>query len=108
MDRIRIRSQTGRPEPASPVYRALSTANRLANLVRGDVVARRLPVDVPFCLETFTQRSRYLVPPGQQSISRKTTALRPRAAVSLPLRVVGRKGVVETRTNQRMAPRAIG
>ena len=34
MEGIRIQSQTGRSEPASAVHRAVSTADRLANLVR--------------------------------------------------------------------------
>src|ERR1700730_17019238 len=108
MERIRIRSQTRRSKSAPPVHCPVSTADRLANLVRGDGFSRRLPVDVPFCLETFAQRSGYIVAPGQQSVSRQTAALHSCTIVSLPIRAAGRERLVAARTDHRMAARFIG
>src|SRR6266545_1700967 len=42
MEGIRIQSQAGESRPATAVRRAVSTANRLANLVRGHGMTRRL------------------------------------------------------------------
>src|SRR5947209_20238514 len=100
MERIRVCRETGRPHPASLFYRALPTADRLANLVRGHGVARQLPVDTSFCLEALTQRSGYIVTPGEQSVSGQTAALYSRPALSVSVRAAWRKGLVETRADQ--------
>src|SRR2546421_6551715 len=107
MEGVRVRSEAGRSQSASAVYRAISTANRLANLVRGHGVTRRLPVDIPFCLETFAQRSGYIVTPGQQSLSRQTAALHSRTPLSVSVRAAERRSLVEARADQRMAAGAL-
>src|SRR6266508_6158169 len=102
MEGIRVQSQARRSESQTAVRRAVSTADRLANLVRCDGFARRLSVDAAFCLETSAQQSRYTLAPGEQSFPRRAASLHPRAAVSLSIRANWRESVVETRTNRRM------
>src|SRR5205823_11986657 len=99
MEGIRIQSQAGESRPATAVYCAVSTANRLANLVRGHGVTRRIPMDTAFRLVTFAQRSRHALAPGQQSVSHRAASLHSRAAVSLSFRADWRSGLVEARTN---------
>src|SRR5947208_1739898 len=81
---------------------ALPTPDGLANLVRRDGFASRLPMDATFCLETSAQRSRHTLAPGEQSLSGRAASLRSRGALSLPLRADWRCTVVETGTNRRM------
>src|ERR1700719_16916 len=99
MEGIRIQGQTRRPQPATAVYCAVSTANRLANLVRSDGVPRRISMDTAFRLETLAQRSRHALTPGQQSISQRAATLYPRATLSLPICAAERPRLVETRIN---------
>src|SRR5260370_29619944 len=99
MEGIRICRETGRSGPASVVYRSVSTEHRLANLVRRHGFSWRLPVDVSLYLETFAQRSRYVVVAREQSIPGQTAALRSRATLSLPFRAAWRERLVETRIN---------
>src|SRR5207253_11229031 len=106
MEGIRLPSQAGRSKPPAAVRRAVSTADRLANLVRSDGVARGISLDAAFCLETSAQRSRHALAPGEQSLSRRAASLHPRAALSLSVHSAWRERMVETRTNQRMAARA--
>src|SRR6266566_9670663 len=100
MEGVPVQSQAGGSRPPSAVRRAVSTANRLANLVRGHGVTCRIPVDTAFHLEASAQRSRYALAPGQQSISQCAAALHPRAVVSLRVRTARRQSMVETRTNR--------
>src|SRR5947207_15326519 len=104
---IRIQGQTGRSQPASAVCRAVSTADRLANLVRCNGVSGRISMDAAFRLETFAQRSRHALAPGQQSVSHRAASLHSRAAVSLSFRADWRSGMVETGTSWRMAAGAL-
>ena len=72
--------QARRSAPAAGDRRAVSAAARLADLVRGDGHAARVPVDGALCLEAPAQRSRHAEPAGEQSVSRRAAALRARGA----------------------------
>src|SRR5436305_15170473 len=108
MERIRICGQARRSQPASAVYRAISAADRLANLVCGNGNTVGLSVDTAFCLETFAQRPRYGVAPGERSVSRQSAALRSRAIVSLSVCAAGRARLVAARTSRGMATALLG
>jgi hypothetical protein len=83
MEGIRVQGQTGRSHATAAVHCALSIAHRLANLVCRHGLARGIPVDFAFRLETFAQRPRHALPPRQQSISGDAAALRASPALSL-------------------------
>src|SRR4030095_15528095 len=108
MEGIRIRRQAGRPRPSSAIYRTVSTADRLANLVRGHGESPRIPVDAAFCLETFAQRPRHVVGAREQSISRSAAHLRARAALSLSLCAAWRERLVASRVSRRMVAAILG
>src|SRR5207237_4273795 len=64
-------------------------------------------VDASFRLETSQERSRHTLAPGWQPFPQLAAAFHPRAALSLPIRAAGRAGLVETRTDRRMAARSL-
>src|SRR5690242_598177 len=103
MEGIRVPSQAGRSESAAAVRRAVSTAHRLANLVRGDGVARGISLDAAICLETSAQRSRHALASDEQSLSGRAASLHSRPTLSLSVRAGWRPSMVETRTDRRMA-----
>src|SRR2546430_2096391 len=107
MEGVRVQSQARRSQPPTAVRRAVSTAYRLANLVRSDGVARGVSVDAAFSLDTSPQRSRHTLAPGKQSLSRRAASLHSRATLSLSARADWRENVVETRTNRQMAASAL-
>src|SRR5438105_6341898 len=103
MEGIRIQGQTASSESAASIHRPVSTARRLANLVRRHGVTRGISLDATFRLETVAQRSWNAFSPWRQSIPRYTAALHSRTTLPLPLRPAGRSRLVETRTNRLMA-----
>src|SRR3954453_22724293 len=97
MERIRICRETRRSGPAAAVYRAVSAAHRLADLVRSDGESARIPMDIQLYRQTFAERSRHALAPREQSFLCQTAALRSRTALSLPLRAAGRQRLVAPR-----------
>ena len=86
---VRVQGQAGRPGATAAAGRAVSSATRLADVVRGDVVAARLPVVLGAAAEAARRGPGNALAAPDQSFPGSPAALDPRAALPVPVHLSG-------------------